>query len=76
MDKRTNEQRLRALEGGYLGPIESEPRFTLPNPGGGANLLEDASFVLVPGRKYGLIGRNGTGKSTLLRHLGEACVDV
>lgn len=52
--------RLRALEGSYRGAIEAQA-FTLPNPGGGANLLEDASFVLVPGRRYGLIGRNGKG---------------
>jgi ATP-binding cassette subfamily F protein 3 len=44
-----------------LGP------FVLPNPGGGAELLEDASMVLVPGRRYALIGRNGKGKSTLLK---------
>jgi hypothetical protein len=80
--------------------------FSLPNPGGGADLLESASLVgamsssahllstvkkgawktrrreppadgrgicwlvswqvLEPGRCYGLIGRNGKGKSTLL----------
>ena len=43
--------------------------FSLPNPGGGPNLLEDASFVLAPGHRYALIGRNGKGKSTLLRWL-------
>ena len=43
--------------------------FSLPNPGGGANLLDDASFVLAPGHRYALIGRNGKGKSTLLRWL-------
>ena len=46
-----------------LGP------FNLPNPGGGSDLIEDASLSLVPGRRYGLIGRNGKGKSTLLKHL-------
>jgi ATP-binding cassette subfamily F protein 3 len=43
--------------------------FQLPNPGGGANLLEDASFTLAPGHRYAVIGRNGKGKSTLLRWL-------
>lgn len=33
----------------------------------GKNLLEDASFFLHEGEKVGLIGINGTGKSTLLR---------
>jgi len=32
-------------------------------------ILTDASCVLVYGRRYGLIGRNGVGKSTFLRHL-------
>jgi ABC-type multidrug transport system ATPase subunit len=52
--------RQRAAVGAHRGAVETEA-FTLPNPGGGANLLEDSSFVLVPGRRYGLIGRNGTG---------------
>lgn len=43
------------------------PSFDLPNPGGGANLLENANATLVPGRRYALVGRNGKGKSTLLR---------
>ena len=41
--------RRRAQLGAHGGAVETES-FTLPNPGGGANLLEDASFVLVPGR--------------------------
>ena len=32
-------------------------------------MLDDASFVLAPGHRYALIGRNGKGKSTLLRWL-------
>ena len=32
-------------------------------------ILTDATCVLVYGRRYGLIGRNGVGKSTFLRHL-------
>merc|ERR1719215_1260105 len=43
--------------------------FDLPHPGGAGNLLETASFTLTPGRRYALIGRNGKGKSTLLRNL-------
>ncbi|GBF89691.1 P-loop containing nucleoside triphosphate hydrolase [Raphidocelis subcapitata] len=34
-------------------------------------LLEDAHIQLRPGSRYGLIGRNGVGKSTLLRVMGE-----
>lgn len=32
-------------------------------------ILTDASCSLVYGRRYGLIGRNGVGKSTFLRHI-------
>ena len=35
----------------------------------GKVLLEDAGCLILLGHKYGLIGRNGTGKTTLLRHL-------
>ena len=34
---------------------------------GGRYLYKDASWQINPGEKYGLIGANGTGKSTLLR---------
>ncbi|KAG2491511.1 hypothetical protein HYH03_010088 [Edaphochlamys debaryana] len=36
---------------------------------GGKDLVTDASVMLAFGRRYGLIGRNGTGKTTLLRAL-------
>ena len=51
-----------------MGPIETG-EFSLPNPGGGPDLLERASLLLTPGKRYGLIGRNGKGKSTLLKAL-------
>ena len=35
----------------------------------GLLLLEDCSATLVHGRKYGLIGRNGIGKTTFLKYL-------
>jgi ATP-binding cassette subfamily F protein 3 len=34
---------------------------------GGAELIGDCDVTLVWGRKYGLVGRNGAGKSTFLR---------
>jgi len=34
-------------------------------------LLRDADLTIAHGRKYGLIGPNGTGKSTLLRHISQ-----
>ncbi|KAJ1480273.1 P-loop containing nucleoside triphosphate hydrolase protein, partial [Baffinella frigidus] len=48
--------------------------FELPNPGGGENLLEDVCLRLVAGHRYGLIGRNGKGKSTLLRWIASGRV--
>jgi ABC-type dipeptide/oligopeptide/nickel transport system ATPase subunit len=56
--------------GSRLAAIELGP-FQLPNPGGGADLLDDAVLTLTPGHRYGLIGRNGKGKSTLLKFLAS-----
>jgi ABC-type multidrug transport system ATPase subunit len=33
---------------------------------GGKTLLEGATLKLVQGKKYGLVGRNGIGKTTLI----------
>ena len=33
----------------------------------GRLLIDDASVQIVPGARVGLVGRNGTGKSTLFR---------
>lgn len=65
--------RARWRSGGYKGALESGS-FSLANPGGGRDLLEDASFTMVRGRRYALVGRNGKGKTTLL--LAMACRTV
>jgi len=65
---RVNAVKLRSKKGAFNGTIEVGP-FSLPNPGGGLDLLENVSFNMSPGRRYGLIGRNGKGKSTLLRYM-------
>src|SRR6185295_8760022 len=36
---------------------------------GGRTLFEDASFKLNPGSRYGLVGANGSGKTTFLKIL-------
>jgi hypothetical protein len=38
-------------------------RFSLPHPSGTGSLLEDASLHLASSRRYGLIGKNGSGKT-------------
>lgn len=44
---------------------------------GGRQLFEDASAVIPTGHKVGLVGRNGTGKSTLFRLIrGELHADT
>ena len=35
----------------------------------GKDLVSDASVTLAFGRRYGLVGRNGTGKTTFLKHM-------
>lgn len=42
---------------------------------GGALLIEDATLTLAAGRRYGLVGRNGTGKTTLLRALAGRALE-
>ncbi len=50
--------------------------FNLSKSFGERVLLKDASFSLVEGDKLGLVGRNGTGKSTLFKMiLGEESYD-
>lgn len=38
---------------------------------GGKVLLDGADLRLVSGRRYGLVGRNGIGKTTLLKHMAS-----
>lgn len=41
----------------------------------GMPILEDTNLTLVYGRKYGLIGRNGVGKTTFLKHLSSKAIE-
>jgi ATP-binding cassette subfamily F protein 3 len=49
--------------------------FDLAHKLGGADLLSHASLTLVAGRRYGLVGRNGCGKSTFLEALNAKRLD-
>ncbi|KXN67246.1 P-loop containing nucleoside triphosphate hydrolase protein [Conidiobolus coronatus NRRL 28638] len=42
----------------------------------GKRILTDASITLAYGRRYGLIGRNGIGKSTLLRYISKRELNI
>ena len=55
----------RGIMGAYKGALDASS-FTLDNPGRGIPLLEDVACTLVRGRRCGIIGRNRTGKSTML----------
>jgi ATP-binding cassette subfamily F protein 3 len=43
---------------------------------GGKRILTNASLLLSYGRRYGLVGRNGVGKSTLLRNMSSRQLTV
>ncbi|KAK9806400.1 hypothetical protein WJX73_002265 [Symbiochloris irregularis] len=53
--------------GGGGSPDLHLENFSVSN--GGAELIEEATLMLAQGRRYGLVGRNGTGKTTLMRAL-------
>lgn len=38
---------------------------------GPMNLIEDGEMLLSPGNRYGLVGRNGMGKTTLMKHMNS-----
>lgn len=40
----------------------------------GKRILLNSDLVLVKGRKYGLVGKNGVGKSTLLRYISSGLI--
>ncbi|XP_047148611.1 ABC transporter F family member 3 [Vigna umbellata] len=42
---------------------------------GGRDLIVDGCVTLSFGRHYGLVGRNGTGKTTFLRHMAMQAID-
>ncbi|XP_031501783.1 ABC transporter F family member 3 isoform X2 [Nymphaea colorata] len=42
---------------------------------GGRDLIKEGSVTLAFGRHYGLVGRNGTGKTTFLRHMALHAID-
>ena len=54
------------------GPVLSVENLSCTHDGGGTYQLQNVDFNLQRGAKAALIGRNGTGKSTLLKILHES----
>lgn len=44
-------------------------KFTVPHPAGQGDILAESNITLVPRHRYGFIGKNGIGKSTLMNYL-------
>jgi len=56
-----------------LPPALTIDGLTCSHDGGTVYQLKDISYVLPRQRKIGLVGRNGCGKSTLMKILAETC---
>merc|ERR1719330_1770748 len=60
---------------GYEAAAPSKPKgvnidnYSMMDPAGGRFLLEKTGLKIVEGCKYGLVGLNGHGKTTLLREI-------
>ncbi|KAH0790519.1 ABC transporter [Histomonas meleagridis] len=63
---------------GFRRPEVRHPRHLALTPInvsiGPLTLIEDASLTLSPGNRYGLVGRNGLGKTTLMKYINSSLV--
>lgn len=59
-----------------LPPAISMEGLTCSHDGGSTYQLDDVSYVLARGGKFGLVGKNGCGKSTFLKILADSCCPI
>jgi ATP-binding cassette subfamily F protein uup len=66
------------ISSGYsnLPPAISMEGLTCTHDGGATYQLDDVSYVLARGGKFGLVGKNGCGKSTFLKILADSCCPI
>jgi ATP-binding cassette subfamily F protein 3 len=70
------EARMQAIRAQQRSQKHSSPGakiegYRLPHPSGTGDLISDISLTLSMGRTYGLIGKNGVGKSSLLKAMAK-----
>ncbi|XP_064384070.1 ATP-binding cassette sub-family F member 3-like, partial [Halichondria panicea] len=70
----TNQVVSKAVEGGTVGTVTDIKIENFDIAFGNHVLLSNANLTLARRRRYGLVGRNGVGKSTLLRSM--ACREL
>lgn len=68
-----DEDEPKKVRGTGLPPALTIDGLTCSHDGGTVYQLNDVSYVLPRQRKIGLVGRNGCGKSTLMKILAETC---
>lgn len=72
--EKENEQFKKGM--GFRRPEVRQPRYLQLSPInvniGPLTLIEDASLKLTPGNRYGLVGRNGLGKTTLMKYINSS----
>lgn len=75
-NEKENEQFKKGM--GFRRPEVRQPRYLQLSPInvniGPLTLIEDASLKLTPSNRYGLVGRNGLGKTTLMKYINSSLV--
>ena len=66
----------RTLANGLRWSVVTMENFSVSHPLGGTDILTNVVIHLVPGGRYGLVGRNGLGKSSLLRAMSTRKVCI